>query len=213
MRTTDAGVLTEPNRGRARNRAGAWRSASLQRRQYAHVSVVIRRSRVRHTVGTSACDDGGDATVEPIRRSTALATQGAFVSNARPNPQLFNALLEQRRDRWSRERGRVTDQYRQITELRASDPAFAAGFRECQDGVLHRLNLAYEAFFRRVGAGEKPGPPRFKSAHRRNQLEFPHGGRVFVVHKNGRWCAVFECHREIAPLPSTLGTLIREKAS
>jgi hypothetical protein len=47
--------------------------------------------------------------------------------------ELYNALREQRRDRWRRERGRVTDQYRQITELRAADLLFAAVYRECLD--------------------------------------------------------------------------------
>jgi putative transposase len=101
---------------------------------------------------------------------------------------------------------------------------------------LHRLDLAFSAFFRRMKAGQTPGAPRFRSAHRWNQLEFPHGdraikldaaqrritipgvgsvtllkgrvvpatfGRVFIVHKNDRWYAVFECHREIEPLPET----------
>jgi len=104
------------------------------------------------------------------------------------------------------------------------------------DAVLHRLDLAFAAFFRRVKTGEVPGFPRFKVAHRWNQIEFPHGdravkldaaqrrvtipgvgsvklrkgrevpatfGRVFIVHKNGYWYAVFECHREIEPLPRT----------
>jgi putative transposase len=37
------------------------------------------------------------------------------------------------------------------------------------------LDLAFAAFFRRVKRGEVPGYPRFKSAARWNQLEFPHG--------------------------------------
>jgi putative transposase len=104
------------------------------------------------------------------------------------------------------------------------------------DAVLHRLELAFRAFFRRVKAGQTPGAPRFKSAHVWNQIEFPHGdraikfdegqrrmmipgvgwvklrkgrivpptfGRVFIVHKNGTWYAVFECHRHAEPLPAT----------
>src|SRR5208283_1934062 len=111
--------------------------------------------------------------------------------------------------------------------------------RRCTGNVwmsaLHRLDLAYAAFFRRLKGGEAPGYPRFRPAARWKQLEFPHGnralrlnaarsrvripgvgtvrlrkgrevpefGRAFVVEKNGRWYAVFECRREPSPLPAT----------
>jgi putative transposase len=83
--------------------------------------------------------------------------------------------------------------------------------------------------------GETPGYPRYKSAARWSQLEFPHGdralkldakqrrvrvpgvgaialrkgrsvpayGRAFIVRKNDRWYAVFECDRDPVPLPAT----------
>src|ERR1700730_17160831 len=69
-------------------------------------------------------------------------------------------------------------QYAQITELREAEPRFAAVYRECEDAVLHRLDLSFVAFFRRVKRGETPGYPRFKPASRWNQLEFPHGDRA-----------------------------------
>ncbi|MGH7715069.1 MAG: RNA-guided endonuclease InsQ/TnpB family protein [Vulcanimicrobiaceae bacterium] len=51
----------------------------------------------------------------------------------------------------------------------------------CQDAVLHRLDLAMQAFFRRLGRGERPGFPRFKSDARWNQLEYPHGDRAIKL--------------------------------
>jgi putative transposase len=66
----------------------------------------------------------------------------------------------------------------EITELRRSEPRFAAVYRECEDATLHRLDLAFAAFFRRLKAGQTPGYPRFKPARRWNQLEFPHGDRA-----------------------------------
>jgi putative transposase len=148
--------------------------------------------------------------------------------------QLYNALLDQRRYLWVSRRQRITGkaQYAELTALRAEDARIAAVYRECQDAVLHRLDLAYAAFFRRCGNGEAPGHPRFKPASRWKQLEYPHGdralklnaaqdrvripgvgtvalrkgrvipsyGRAFVVEKNGRWYAVFECSREPEPL-------------
>jgi putative transposase len=118
--------------------------------------------------------------------------------------------------------------------LRREDPVLAAVYREAEDAVLHRLDLAFAAFFRRVQRGETPGYPRFKSATRWKQLEYPHGdralrldavqervrvpgvgsihlrkgrtvpayGRAFIVEKNGRWYAVFECERAVQPLPA-----------
>ena len=152
--------------------------------------------------------------------------------------ELYNALLQQRRDAWTSRRQTYPSkqQYTELTELRAVDPRFAAVYRETEDAVLHRLDLAFAAFFRRLKAGDEPGYPRFKPARRWNQLEFPHGdratkfdaeqqrvrvpgvgevrlrkgravpenyGRVFIVTKTGRWYAVFEAHREPAPLPLT----------
>ena len=152
--------------------------------------------------------------------------------------QLYNALLDERRYAWTARRIVVTtqQQYKEITELRAEDQRIRAVYRECQDAVLHRLDLAFAAFFRRIRSGETPGYPRFKPASRWKQLEFLHGnralkllgenqdrltvpgvgtmrvrkgrpvpafGRAFVVVKNGRWYATFECSREPQPLPKT----------
>jgi putative transposase len=94
--------------------------------------------------------------------------------------QLYNALLEQRRDAYRRSRIALSakQQYAELTVLRADDPRVRAVYRECQDAVLHRLELAYRAFFRRLKCGQSPGCPRFKSYRRWEQLEFPHGDRA-----------------------------------
>jgi len=94
--------------------------------------------------------------------------------------QLFNALLEQRRAAW-RMRGKsvsTKEQYHELTGLRAEDARVRAVYRECEDAVLHRLDLAFAAFFRRLKRGETPGFPRFKGRARWDQLEFPHGDRA-----------------------------------
>src|ERR1700676_5183911 len=97
--------------------------------------------------------------------------------------ELYNALLMQRRDAWTTRRVSVTsrDQYAQLTALREAYPSFASVYRECEDAVLHRLALAFAAFFRRLKRGETPGYPRFKPASRWNQLEFPHGDRALTL--------------------------------
>jgi putative transposase len=151
--------------------------------------------------------------------------------------RLYNALLDQRRYAWVSRRHAVSGkaQYAELTALRGEDARIAAVYRESEDAVLHRLDLAFAAFFRRCRHGEAPGYPRFKPASRWKQLEYPHGaralklsaaqdrvrlpgvgtvrlrkgrpipayGRAFVVEKNGRWYAVFECSREADPLPAS----------
>jgi putative transposase len=151
--------------------------------------------------------------------------------------QIYNAALEQRRDMWTSRRKAISSksQYAEITALRAEDARIAGCYRECEDAALHRLDLAFAAFFRRLKAGEIAGYPRFRSAARWKQLEFPHGdralglteaqnhvripmvgsvrlrkgrvippyGRAFVVERTGRWYAVFECQRDLAPLAPT----------
>jgi len=151
---------------------------------------------------------------------------------------LWNAALDQRNYEYRAHKRHVTAkmQYAELTDLRGGSPGDAAIYRECQDAVLHRLDLAMQAFFRRVKRGETPGFPRFKNDARWNQLEYPHGaralklnerqtklrvpgigsvslrkgrtiprnyGRAFVVRKNGKWYAVFECKRDVEPMPPT----------
>jgi putative transposase len=150
---------------------------------------------------------------------------------------LYNAALQERRDAYKLRGITVTAkmQYAELTALRAEEPGIATIYRECQDAVLHRLDLAMQAFFRRIKRGETPGFPRYKPAARWSQLEFPHGdralkmdaqqrrvrvpsvglvllrkgrsvpryGRAFIVRKNDRWYAVFECERDVAPLPAS----------
>jgi len=94
--------------------------------------------------------------------------------------ELYNAALEQRRDAWRSRCLRIDHkrQYAELTELRAADPRVASIYRELQDAALHKLDLAFRAFFRRCKKGEAPGFPRFRAARRYRSLEFPHGNRA-----------------------------------
>jgi putative transposase len=118
--------------------------------------------------------------LQKVRLYPTRAQERRLVEMLSATRELYNALLQQRRDAWTGRRAAITSgtQYRQITELRSVDPRFAAVFRECEDAVLRRLDLAFAAFFRRLKRGETPGYPRFKPACRWNQLAFPHGDRA-----------------------------------
>lgn len=106
---------------------------------------------------------------------------------------LYNALLEQRREAYRRRGVTVTtqQQYRELTQLRASDCAtgrqLRSIYRECLDGALHRLDKAYRMFFRRLAAGECPGFPRYKSPRRWRQIEYCHGNRALKLDADQRY--------------------------
>ena len=101
---------------------------------------------------------------------------------------LYNAALQQRRDAFRHRGITVTEdlQYADLTDLRKGDSRVAAVYRECEDAVLWRLDLAMKAFFRRRKRGEHPGFPRFKPANRWRHLHFPHGDRAFKFKQNQR---------------------------
>jgi putative transposase len=124
--------------------------------------------------------DGQLRWLHKVRLYPTCAQERALVTMLRVTRELYNALLMQRRDAWTTRRIALSsrDQYAQLTELRETEPRFATVYRECEDAVLHRLDLAFAAFFRRLKRGETPGYPRFKPAARWNQLEFPHGDRA-----------------------------------
>jgi putative transposase len=95
---------------------------------------------------------------------------------------LYNAALEERREAWRMGRHRITyyDQSPQLKEIRAADPSYLRWSFECERSALRRLDRAFQAFFRRVKAGEKPGYPRFKGRGWFDSVEWEH--------KNGcRW--------------------------
>ncbi|HVS28610.1 MAG TPA: transposase [Solirubrobacteraceae bacterium] len=93
---------------------------------------------------------------------------------------LYNAALDQRRRAW-REHGLYVgyhDQSAQLRELRAAGLIDSSANFWSQQAVLRRLDRAFQAFFRRVKAGEKPGYPRFRSRRRFDTLEFSFAGHA-----------------------------------
>lgn len=87
---------------------------------------------------------------------------------------LYNAVLQLRREAW-RERG-VSLTHRevskQLTDLVRDRPELIPGSmsRSMLQKTIERNNRAFQAFFRRVKRGEKPGYPRFRSRRRYDTL-------------------------------------------
>src|SRR5215469_7397217 len=108
---------------------------------------------------------------------------------------LSNAALEQRITLW-RQRGISVSRFQQeaeLKDLRAELPEYAALHSHVVQDVLACLEKTYQAFFRRVANGEKPGFPRFHGKDRYHSFtykEFGNGARLdngaLVLSKIGR---------------------------
>jgi putative transposase len=92
--------------------------------------------------------------------------------------ELYNAALQERHDAWRLHGKGVSygDQSAQLKDIREVRPDVAVWSFSSQQATLRRLNRAFAAFFRRVKAGDTPGYPRFKSAHRFDSVEWPKDG-------------------------------------
>jgi putative transposase len=89
--------------------------------------------------------------------------------------RLYNACLEQRKTMWETKQQAVkyTEQSAWFKNERAVNPFFSRlNFSSAQD-TMRRLDKAFQAFFRRVRSGEKPGYPRFKARGRFESFTFP----------------------------------------
>jgi putative transposase len=92
--------------------------------------------------------------------------------------QVYNAAIEERREAW-RMRGITITYYQQKAELPGIKEALPeydeANAQVLQDVVL-RVDLAFQAFFRRLRAGQTPGYPRFHGRNRYNSFTYPQAG-------------------------------------
>jgi len=92
---------------------------------------------------------------------------------------LYNCALEQRKTWWQRGEGKSPTRFQQEAELkaiRAEMPEYDAIHSHVLQDVLARLDKTYQAFFRRLKAGEKPGYPRFQGRDRYHSFTFKEYG-------------------------------------
>lgn len=91
---------------------------------------------------------------------------------------LYNAALEQRRTEWTAHRRSLNyyTQAKELKEARDNNPNLSKlNYSTCQ-AVLRTVQKSFDAFFRRIKAGETPGYPRFKASDRFNSITFPSYG-------------------------------------
>ena len=98
---------------------------------------------------------------------------------------LYNAGLEERIGAYRK--AKVTrnyyDQANTLSEIKEALPEYKGVYSQVLQDVLKRLDKAYQAFFRRVKAGQKAGFPRFQGRDRYDSFTYPQSG--FSVAEDG----------------------------
>src|SRR6476620_9215643 len=129
---------------------------------------------------------------------------------------LYNIALEQRITAWQRRRVSVSrfQQEAELKDIRGAFPEYAAIHSHVLQDVLARLDKTYQAFFRRLKAGEKAGFPRYQGRDRYHSFtykEFGNGATLdngfLVLSKIGRIAVRWS--RPIEGTPKTV-TISRE---
>jgi putative transposase len=91
---------------------------------------------------------------------------------------VYNATLAQRKQAWEERQESLSyyDTAKMLPEWKRAHPWLKHAFSQCLQNAQIRVDLAFQAFFRRVKAGEEPGYPRFRGTHRYNSFTFPQMG-------------------------------------
>ena len=145
--------------------------------------------------------------------------------------ELYNAALQERRDGYRTSRAKLNyyTQANQLSEIKEIRPDIASVHSQVLQDTLRRLDKSFQAFFRRVQQGQKPGFPRFQGIHRYDSFTYPQAGfrlgaklqlskignvkiklhrelkgevkTLTIKRGNGHWYACFSCVVESDPLP------------
>src|SRR5215470_2323106 len=96
--------------------------------------------------------------------------------------ELYNAGLQERKAAWEKCGVSVSFamQSAQLPAIKEVRPEYREINAQVLQDVLHRLDTAFAAFFRRATAGGHPGYPRFQGKDRYTSFTYPqvgeHGG-------------------------------------
>jgi len=104
--------------------------------------------------------------------------------------ELYNAALQERREAYRLNNKTITfaHQSAELPLVKVERPEYRNVFSQTLQDVLHRLDKAYQAFFRRVKAGEKPGFPRFQGKGHYDSFTYPqYGNGATLEHDGGKW--------------------------
>lgn len=148
---------------------------------------------------------------------------------------VYNETLATRKNAWEQERKSISyyDTIKMLPEWKKSKSELSQVYSQVLQEVCTRVDLAFQAFFRRVKASENPGYPRFKSYGRYDSFTYSQAGfELFdnnlrlskigviriIIHRPlrgkiktlnirrdavGNWYANFSCEVEQNPLPKS----------
>src|SRR5262245_8098254 len=87
----------------------------------------------------------------------------------------YNALLAARRDAWEQRQAslRLYEQQATLPTLNAARGTLTTVQSQVLQHVAVRSDLAFQAYFRRVKSGERPGYPRFRGQGRYDSITSP----------------------------------------
>ncbi len=124
--------------------------------------------------------------------TTAVHIRKTFTFKLKPTPdqeramafvlrrcrELYNAALQERREAWQKcgVSINVAGQSAQLPDIKEVRPEYREIHSQVLQDVLTRLDRAFQAFFRRVKAGETPGYPRFQGANRYTSFTYKQFG-------------------------------------
>ncbi len=131
---------------------------------------------------------------------------------------VYHAAVGERRYAWQKCGVSVTysQQKAELPEMKSEMPEYGEVNAQVLPDVVLRVDRAFQAFFRRIQAGETPGYPRFHGRDRYNSFTYPqvgeHGGArldngFLVVSKLGRIAVRWS--RPVEGTPKTV-TISRE---
>ncbi len=91
---------------------------------------------------------------------------------------VYNQALETRKTGWEERQESVSryDTIKLIPGWKAEQPFLKDAFSQSLQEACTRVDLAFQAFFRRVKAGETPGYPRFKGRSWYDSITYPQYG-------------------------------------
>ena len=95
----------------------------------------------------------------------------------------YNRCLAERKETYEKEQRTVGkyEQLRQVKTYKAANPYAGPVHSHVLQTVVQDLDKAFQAFFRRVRAGEEPGYPRFKGKNRFKSFGFKEYGNGFKI--------------------------------
>ncbi|WP_321912984.1 transposase [Paraburkholderia sp. J11-2] len=102
--------------------------------------------------------------------------------------ELYNAALEERIDAYRKHAKSISyyDQQNVLPEIKVARPEYVELGSHALQQTLRRLDLAFQAFYRRVKAGQTPGFPRFRSSKRFTGFCYPDPAGWKILQHGGR---------------------------